>query len=64
MKPMSHVLSSLATFGAFVLSGSAMAFDRKVYSGNICQPEFPSYAANLEALPEGARNASTTARSM
>jgi hypothetical protein len=61
MKPMSHMFIALVTVGVFLLSGLAIAQDRKIHSGNMCQPEYHSYATDLQALPNGSRNGSTTA---
>ena len=62
MKSMRYMGIVMGTVGMLWLSGFAIAQDRKIYSGNLCQPEFHSRdATKLEAMTNGVRNASATA---
>jgi hypothetical protein len=58
MKPI-HVFISLVAAAVFLSSGSAMATDRKIHHGSMCQPQSISNANALGAFTEGAVNTGT-----
>lgn len=60
MKSIINLFTYLVMFALFSMGSSAMATDRKIHAGSLCQPEFHSLdAANLVYSTQQVRNSGT-----